>query len=494
MTADRTSPLLRLRRSARRYRGLVSSDGRAGGAAAVVNRPRVADVLLAAVVTAAQLLIVRASVTWHPHAAPPAWVYLVLGVAGAALAFRRRYPVAVLAIAFTATFWVNATGTAPTAWLILIAAFISAVLARRRVVAVGSLVAGYLIAVWPPWLIGRPGGPRAMFALWLAAFLLALLGGAELMRLRQQRAEALARSREDEIRRQASEERLRIARDLHDVVAHNISVINVQANTALHLKDRQPERAWQALATIHDVSKQALVELRSVLGVLRQADEDEPRAPAAGLDRLDDLIERAEAVGLAVTVERAEEPVPLPANVDLAAYRIVQEALTNSAKHAPGAEVRVSIARTGSDLQVQVEDEGRRVPQLPPAGPASVSGGNGLAGMRERVSALHGTLSAGPRPGGGFAVTAHLPCPSEPGPGEPKGRGAAWAGGRAAGGGAVCPGPGEPEGRGADWTDQRGAGGEGARREEGVSSAPEASGGQSTASGGQSTANEGRKP
>ena len=412
MTADRASPLLRLVRSARRYRGFVSGDGRASRAAAWVNRPRVADVLLAAAVTAAQLLIVRASATWHPHAAPPAWVYLVLGAAGAALAFRRRYPVAVLAIAFAATFWVNATSTAP-AWLILIAAFISTVLARRRLVAVISLVAGYLIAVWPPWLIGRPGGPRPVFALWLAAFLLALLGGAELMRLRQQRAEALARSREDEVRRQASEERLRIARDLHDVVAHNISVINVQANSALHLRDRQPERAWEALATIHDVSKQALVELRSVLGVLRQADEDEPRSPAAGLDRLADLIERAQAVGLAVTVERAGEPAPLPANVDLAAYRIVQEALTNSAKHAPGAAVRVRIARSGTDLQVQVEDEGSRAPHPPSAGPAPVSGGNGLAGMRERVSALHGTLSAGPRPGGGFAVTARLPCPSE---------------------------------------------------------------------------------
>ena len=430
----------------------MSGDGRASSAAAWVDRPRVADVVLAAAVTAAQLLLVRASATWHPHAAPPGWVYLVLGVAGAALTFRRRYPVAVLAIAFAATFWVNATSTAP-AWLILIAAFISTVLARRRLAAVISLVAGYLIAVWPPWLIGRPGGPHPIFALWLAVFLLVLLSGAELMRLRQQRAEALARSRDDEVRRQASEERLRIARDLHDVVAHNISVINVQANTALHLASRQPERAWEALATIHDVSKQALVELRSVLGVLRQADEDEPRSPAAGLDRLDDLIERAKAVGLAVTVEQDGEGVRLPANVDLAAYRIVQEALTNSAKHAPGAAVRVRIARTGSDLQVQVEDEGRRESHLPAAGPAPVAGGNGLAGMRERVSALHGTLSAGPRPGGGFEVRARLPVAGEGRPGEPKGRGAVWA-------------------------DERQAEGAGTREEDGASSAPEASGGQ----------------
>ena len=129
---------------------------------------------------------------------------------------------------------------------------------------------------------------------------------------------------------------MRIARDLHDVVAHNISVINVQANTALHLMDRQPDRARSALTTINEVSGQALVELRSVLGVLRAVDEGAPRAPAPGLARLGDLADTAAAAGLAVRVEEDGQRVPLPADVDLAAYRIVQEALTNSARHSGG--------------------------------------------------------------------------------------------------------------------------------------------------------------
>jgi signal transduction histidine kinase len=388
----------------------VSSARPVTGTTAAASRPRLTDVLLAVVITAAQLAVIHASSGWHHHAGPGVWDYVLLGAAGAALAFRRRYPVAVLAAALAATFWVAATSDAGAVWLILIAAFINAVIAGRRLAAIGSLIVGYVAAVWPPWLIGRPGGPQAAFAVWLAAFLLVLLSAAELIRLRSQRAQALARSREDEMRRQASEERLRMARDLHDVVAHNISVINVQANTALHLRDRQPERAWAALSTIHDVSKQALVELRSVLGVLRQYDEDEPLSPAAGLDRVAGLIDRAQAVGLSVTLEREGEPVPLPANVDLAAYRIVQEALTNSAKHAAGSEVIVRIAYAGAGLVVHVEDEGSgRAAQLPPGGPPPAPGGNGLVGMRERANALQGTLSAGPRPGGGFCVHAELP-------------------------------------------------------------------------------------
>src|SRR5262249_59943501 len=154
-------------------------------------------------------------------------------------------------------------------------------------------------------------------ALGLAAGLTLMLAAAELIRIRSQRAAALARSREEELRRLASEERIRMARDLHDVVAHNISVINVQANTALHLMDRQPERARSALVTINDVSKQALVELRSVLGVLRDVDEGAPRAPAPGLARLGDLVDNAAAAGLTVRTEQDGRQVPLPADVHL---------------------------------------------------------------------------------------------------------------------------------------------------------------------------------
>jgi signal transduction histidine kinase len=203
---------------------------------------------------------------------------------------------------------------------------------------------------------------------------------------------------------------MRIARDLHDVVAHNISVINVQANTALHLMDRQPERARSALTTINEVSRQALVELRSVLGVLRAVDESEPRAPTPGLARLGDLTDSAAAAGLAVRVEECGPPAPLPADVDLAAYRIVQEALTNSARHSGGTNATIRIAYGEGALEVEVDDDGAlRPPARPPGQPRGT--GSGIAGMTERAKALGGTLQAGPRPAGGFAVRARLPLP-----------------------------------------------------------------------------------
>ena len=187
---------------------------------------------------------------------------------------------------------------------------------------------------------------------------------------------------------------MRIARDLHDVVAHNISVINVQANTALHLMDRQPERARQALTAINDVSKQALVELRSVLGVLRDVDETAPRAPSPGLARLRDLVSSAAAAGLTVHLEEDGPAGPLPADVDVAAYRIVQEALTNSARHAPAAGGHGTRPYGGGGAHRRGDDDGGR-----PAGrrPARLGGqaggpGNGITGMAERAAALGGTL------------------------------------------------------------------------------------------------------
>jgi signal transduction histidine kinase len=207
---------------------------------------------------------------------------------------------------------------------------------------------------------------------------------------------------------------MRIARELHDVVAHNISVINVQANTALHLMDRQPDRARSALTTINEVSGQALVELRSVLGVLRAVDEEAPRAPAPGLARLGDLADTAAAAGLAVQVEESGQRVPLPADVDLAAYRIAQEALTNSARHSGGTNATIRIAYREDALVLEVHDDGAlRPPGRPPGPPrgAARGAGRGIAGMTERAAVLGGTLQAGPRSGGGFAVQARLPLP-----------------------------------------------------------------------------------
>jgi signal transduction histidine kinase len=383
-----------------------------------------ADAVLAAAVTAAEIGGSHAAGSWNPHlhhhAAPGILAYVVLGVGGAALLARRRYPVAVLAVVLAATLWAGAVG-ANVVWLALIVAFLTAVLARERAAAIAALVIGYVASVWPPWLIGRSGHASITFALGLAAGLAFLLIIAELIRIRSQRAAAVALSRGEELRRRASEERMRMARDLHDVVAHNIAVINVQANTALHLMDRQPERARSALVTINDVSKQALVELRSVLGVLRDVDEA-PRSPAPGLARLGDLAEHAAAAGLTVRVEENGRRAALPVDVDLTAYRIIQEALTNSARHSGGANATVRLRHGEDALLIEVDDDGRpdgRLDGRPDGradgrtdGRAAHQGGgpgNGIAGMTERAAALGGTLEARPRAEGGFAVRAWLP-------------------------------------------------------------------------------------
>ncbi|HLI42152.1 MAG TPA: sensor histidine kinase [Streptosporangiaceae bacterium] len=359
------------------------------------------DAAVAAVVTGASLGASYAGGSWR-HPGPDLAGYLLVAAGGASLAARRRYPVAVLAVTLAAALAATSLGRSGGGWFPLIVAFFTAVQARRRAAAVASLVIGYLVSVWPPWLIGTKGR-SATFALALLCGLLALLTASELLRAAAARRLAAARIRQQELLRQAGEERMRIARDLHDVVAHNISVINVQANTALHLMDRQPERARQALTTINDVSRQALAELRSVLGVLRGADDGAPRAPAPGLGRLDALAGTMAAAGLKVEVETEGSPVRLPASVDLAAYRIIQEALTNSARHSGGTRATVRVRRRGGEVEVQVDDEGG----TKPPGPAGT--GSGIAGMTERARALGGWLRAGPRPGGGFRVTARLP-------------------------------------------------------------------------------------
>jgi signal transduction histidine kinase len=371
-----------------------------------------ADAALAAAVIAAEFGGSRAAASWAPrlhHQAPPGILaYAVLAVGGAALLARRRYPAGVLAISLVTALWASALG-AKLVWFGLIVAFFTAVLARQRAAAVASLIIGYADSVWPPWQVGQDGHTPVTYALALAAGLTFLLVIAELIRIRGQRAAAVARSRAEEVRRRASEERMRIARDLHDVVAHNISVINVQANTALHLMDRQPERARSALVTINEVSRQALVELRSVLGVLRDVDASAPRAPAPGLGRLGDLVDNAAAAGLAVRVEEDGRRRPLPADVDLTAYRIIQEALTNSARHSGGSAATVRIGYGDGALRVEVDDDGPSRPAGQPA--AHVNGsGNGISGMTERAAALGGTRDAGPGPDGGFRVRAWLPA------------------------------------------------------------------------------------
>lgn len=341
-----------------------------------------------------------------------ALAFALLVVGPVALAWR-RHPVAVLAVNLAATeaYYLLGYAWGP-AFLSLAVAFWITVSAGQRLPAWIAAGVGYVSYFSLALLVGRPPRPGITNAVAVAAWLLLVLVVGEVARVRREQAAEIRHTREEEARRRASEERLRIARELHDVVAHNISLINVQASTALHLIDERPEQARTALATIKQASKETLGELRSVLDVLRQRDEEAPRAPAPSLTRLDDLVSKVRAAGLEVLTKVEGDPCPLPAPVDLAAFRIVQEALTNVHRHAGPATATVRVTYGERDLTVQISDDGRGDSAAGTSGGGAggtSGGGAGVPGMRERAAALGGELKAGPLPEGGFQVLARLP-------------------------------------------------------------------------------------
>jgi signal transduction histidine kinase len=225
----------------------------------------------------------------------------------------------------------------------------------------------------------------------------------------EERAATLERDRDAQSRIAAAAERARIARELHDVVAHNVSVMVVQADGAAYALGTDPGRAREALAAISATGRQALTEMRVLLGVLRRDDEAQPAvtaavAPMPGLGQLDELLDQARAAGLPVSCVVEGDPRPLPDGAALVAYRIIQESLTNTRKHAgPGAQANVLLRYTPAGVELAVADNGQ--------GRAAVTdgAGHGLTGMRERAAMYGGSILAGPRPGGGFQVTALLP-------------------------------------------------------------------------------------
>jgi signal transduction histidine kinase len=331
---------------------------------------------------------------------------IALLVAGpAVLALRRRFPVAVLEVAFLSTLAYVVIGYREgPIWLGLIVAYINAAWRGRRWAAWATLAVGWAAFLWLPYWFGRDRAPVGHEILGLAAWLLVLAAVAEVVKVRRERAQEAARVRREEAERRASEERLQIAQELHDVLAHNISLISVQAGVGLHLIDEHPDKARAALAAIKDASKEALGELRSVLDVLRREGDAAPLVPAPRLAAdLEGLVTKAASAGVAVRVEVSGEERPLPPGVDRAAFRIAQEALTNVARHAGGASATVLIGYGDDALTLQVDDDG------PGGAPSSDGSGRGLTGMRERAAALGGRLDAGPRPGGGFRVRAWLP-------------------------------------------------------------------------------------
>ncbi len=259
-----------------------------------------------------------------------------------------------------------------------------------------------------------PGTYAGLLAGLAVVFVPALLGLA-----RRGRRDNERRQREEDRRRYAYEERLRIAREVHDVVGHSLSVVTMQAGVALHVLDKQrtaggepPAAVTESLEAIRTTSRDALAELRTTLDVFREPSAGEPRAPRAGLARLEDLVAALRQAGRRIIVDREDDgPTPLPAAVDQAAFRIVQEGLTNVVRHAGEAAATVRVGRDPRRLWVEVTDDGPTEPEL--------SEGNGIRGMRERARAVGGTLSVATRPGGGVRVRAELPltaAPAEPDP------------------------------------------------------------------------------
>jgi signal transduction histidine kinase len=296
-------------------------------------------------------------------------------------------------------------------YLSLIVAFFLVATSGHRWAAWTVIVVGYVGSLWLAPLVWGQSLASLDSALNLGGWLAVLVVAAEVVRMRRERVAETRATRKVEERRRASEERLLMARDLHDVIGHNISMINVQAAVGLDLIDSQPEQARAALAAIKTVSKDALGELRGMLAALRQDGDEAPRSPAPGLDQLGELIALTQAVGLHVALETTGLQVALPAAADLTAYRIVQEALTNITRHAPGATVTIRIGYRPDAVLVEIVDTG--CPDLTAVSPAngaiSVGNGTGIDGMRQRAAALGGGLEAGPRPEGGFRVAAWLP-------------------------------------------------------------------------------------
>ena len=377
---------------------------------------RLFDVLLGLALTILSVALLDGVIGHDPGRPGTVPAYALVLVHGLPLVVRRRWPLAVLGAGIVSGMAI--------AWLGL----------PLVVLGLALPVQVYTVAAWRPRprslaglaaaeaglalvQLAGPNPPDA--STWLANSLVVaaawLLG--DLLRRWRERAEAferlaaeLQRAREELARSAVAEERLRIARELHDVVAHSMSVIAVQSGVGAHVLDTRPEEARRALAAIETVSRSALQELRRMLGVLRDPGAGGELAPAPGLDGLGALVDRLAEAGLTVRVRIEGERPEVPPLADLSAYRIVQEALTNVVRHAGPASADVVVRYAANEIDVEVTDDGRGGTSLAAPG----GGGQGIAGMRERAAVTGGELEAGPLPGGGFRVAARLPLRGAP--------------------------------------------------------------------------------
>ncbi|MFI6992824.1 sensor histidine kinase [Nonomuraea wenchangensis] len=347
--------------------------------------------------------------------------YVLLIVSGAAVAVRRRWPVPVfLTTALASLVYYSLGFPDGPGWLGLFVALytVAAYGDGRRSLMIAGVGTSVLAAVW---LVAAADIEPSAAIGWVyfrigASVMSAALG--ESVRSRhviaadaQKRAELAERTREEEARARVDAERLRIAREVHDTVAHAIAIINVQSGVTAHVLDKRPEVAREALRTIEQTSSRALREMRAILGVLRDDDDDDgERVPYPGLGQIGELTAKARAAGLDVEVEESAPGTPLPSAVGGAAYRIVQESITNVVRHVGPTRVTVALDPGIESLEIRVTDEGRRAaPGRHHGTPGPAGPGHGIAGMRERCRLLGGELDAGPTPDGGFEVRARLP-------------------------------------------------------------------------------------
>jgi signal transduction histidine kinase len=340
--------------------------------------------------------------------------YALVVVAALVLAVRRRWPRVTLMVSAVAVSAYLVFGFAYGPILLSFLVAVYTVAAYRPIRPAAAAAVTSLVILLVHVFVSYASPPGLVGVVPAAAWVVVPFAVGVTVRVNR---EAAARARADQARRQADGERLRIAQEVHDVVGHGLAAINMQAEIALHLLPKRPEQAESALTAISRTSREALDELRVTLAVVRRGDD---RKPAPGLGQVPELRDRLAAAGLAVSVDVAGQPRELPAAIDLAGYRVVQESLTNVLRHAGPASAAVRIGYREAEVTVEVLDTGRGVRTgavregAARDGAAREGTGQGMAGMRERVTALGGEFAAGPRPEGGFRVYARIPAEPRP--------------------------------------------------------------------------------
>ncbi|MFJ6383024.1 sensor histidine kinase [Kitasatospora sp. NPDC092039] len=348
---------------------------------------------------------------YHDETAHPWWIYLLAVATALPLPWRRRAPFTVLALATAPSLVISvaahsANPQVPLSGVVALYTVAERSSDRVRWSVLGAVVVGNVLGTH------SPNGALFSLVTSVGTFVFGSLVRAQrqLARVQAERAREAGERAASDAARAVAEERARIAREMHDIVAHAVSLMVIQAEAGPVVVHRDPDRAVRAFDTIADAGRDAMVQLRRVLGVLKDPEAGRQLAPQPRLAELAEVAERVRAAGPRVDLELPKGRGPWPADVETAAFRIVQEALTNTVKHAGADRVAVRVRRVGEVLEVVVSDNGRGVPAAAARTVVGWSGGRGLVGIRERAAACGGRAEAGPGPGGrGFVVSARLP-------------------------------------------------------------------------------------